>query len=141
MTTCNDLELRHRPQCRSHARASQARAARSFALFLLAQGAAVVGGVVLGLPAAAIVGVVLGVTLLAAVAARRTLASLLAGAGIRVAQPYEPGEQIRVFVPSLASVQDAEVVRVGPANTVLLTEHGVVLVPNARMLRGADHTS
>jgi hypothetical protein len=141
MTTCSDTDLRHRPQCRSHARASQARVARSHILFLLVQGAAVVGGVLLGLPAAAVVGVVLGITLLAAVAARRMLGSLLAGAGIRVAQPYEPGEQIRVFVPSLDSVQDAEIVRVGPANTVLLTEQGIVLVPNAHMLRGAARTS
>ena len=141
MTTCDETELQARPQCRSHARASRARTAWSLGLFLLVQAAGVAGSVLVGLPTSAVVGVVLGISVLAAILARRTLGSLLAGAGIRVARPYEPGEQIRVFVPSLNSVQDAEIVRVGPANTVLLTEHGIVLVPNAHMLRGAAYTS
>ena len=67
---------------------------------------------------------------------RRSFGSLVAGAGIRVAQPYVPGEQVRLFIPSRAAVEVAEVVRVGPANTTLATEDGLVLVPNAVMLRG-----
>ena len=72
-----------------------------------------------------------------AVAARRTVSSLVAGAGLRLVRPYVPGEHVRVFVPALRSVQDAEIVRVGPANTTLMTRDGLVLVPNALMLRGA----
>ena len=65
-----------------------------------------------------LVAVVIGVVV--AVAARRTVSSLLAGAGSR-SPPYVPGEHVRVFVPARRSVQDAEIVRVGPANTTLLT--------------------
>jgi hypothetical protein len=72
----------------------------------------------------------------AGVAARRTLGSLAAGAGLLLARPYYPGERVRLYVPSLRSVVDAEIVRVGPANTTLMTSGGLVVVPNGRMLRG-----
>ena len=82
-------------------------------------------------PSPSLIGVVV------AIAARRTVGSLMAGAGLRVVRPYGPGEHVRVYVPALRSVQDAEIVRVGPANTTLMTRDGLVVVPNALMLRGA----
>lgn len=99
-----------------------------------------------GLPAMGVLGVVLVVTIIAAVAAHRTVSSLAVGAGILLAQPYLPGEQVRVYVPALRRTVDAEVVRVGAANTTLLVRdldgNGVdslVVVPNNRMLRdGTD---
>jgi hypothetical protein len=102
----------------------------------------------LGLPADLVVLVAAAVTLVAAVLGRRTLASLVAGAGMRLAQPYCPGEQVRLFVPTLHSVVDAEIVRVGPANTTLMVAGGpdgaggLVVVPNSRMLKGSpEHPS
>lgn len=97
----------------------------------------------LSAPAVAAIAFVVGVG--AAVAARRTLVSLVAGAGMRLARPYHPGEPVRLYVPSLRSVVDAEVVRVGPANTTLMVAGdggGLVVVANSRMLRaGPEETS
>jgi hypothetical protein len=89
-----------------------------------------------GVAAPAIVGIAIVVALGAAVAARRTLGSLAAGAGLLLVRPYYRGEQVRLYVPTLDSVVDAEVVRVGPANTTLKTSHRLVVVPNSWMLRG-----
>ena len=141
MLTCRDELLRRGPQRRSRAHASPARVVGPLLISTLVQFAAVAVAVLAGLPVLAILLVVAVVAVGTAVASRRTLTSLVAGAGIRVAQPYEPGEQIRVFVPSLNSVQDAEIVRVGAANTTLMTASGIVLVPNAQMLRGHAHSS
>ncbi|HEV7205770.1 MAG TPA: hypothetical protein VGN18_14265 [Jatrophihabitans sp.] len=97
---------------------------------------------VLGLPDDLVVLVGGGVALVAAVLGRRTVESLVAGAGMRLAQPYSPGEQVRLFVPTLHSVVDAEIVRVGPANTTLMVAGGLLVVPNSRMLKGApEHPS
>lgn len=87
------------------------------------------------MPAGAVVAAGLMSAVLAAVATRHTLGALVAGAGTRVARPYGPGERIRLHVPSLGEVVDAEVVRVGLANTTLMTSGGLVVVPNNRMLR------
>ncbi len=139
MTTCRANAPRQRterPPLRLRTRSGHARVVRPLVLWSLVQIAVVVGGVLLGLPFPAIVGVVVVLVAVSGFACRRTVGSLVAGAGLRVAQPFEPGEQIRVYIPSLDSVQDAEIVRVGPANTTLATAGGIVLVPNADMLRG-----
>lgn len=85
-----------------------------------------------------------------AVAAHRTVSSLAAGAGIRLAQPYAPGERVRVHLPSLDRTVDAEVVRVGAANTTLVVRDAgfdfdglsgvdsMIVVPNNLMLRGGS---
>lgn len=88
----------------------------------------------LSAPVVAVIAVAVG--LAAAIAAHRTLGSLAAGAGLLLVRPYHPGERVRLYVPSLHSVAEAEVVRVGPANTTLMTSDGLVVVPNSRMLRG-----
>lgn len=99
--------------------------------------AAAVAGLSLGLSVTVVLAVDVVIGVLVAVVARRTVSSLVAGAGLRVVRPYLPGEHVRVYVPALRSVQDAEIVRVGPANTALMTHDGLVLVPNSVMLRGA----
>ncbi len=106
-------------------------------LTVLLQGTTVAVGTSLGVPILALLVVAVVIGVLVAVAARRTVSSLVAGAGLRLVRPYQPGEHVRVFVPALRSVHDAEIVRVGPANTTLMTRDGLVLVPNALMLRGA----
>ena len=139
MTTCNDEQLRPETPCpplRSRAHSGRTPAVVPLALSVLLQGAALGSAVALGLPWFVVLAIAVGVAALTAVVRRRTVGSLLAGAGLLVAQPYEPGEQVRVFVPALGSVQDAEIVRVGPVNTTLMTGTGVVVVPNVDMLRG-----
>ncbi|HET6876195.1 MAG TPA: hypothetical protein VFH38_01560 [Jatrophihabitans sp.] len=91
----------------------------------------------LGLPPPALLAVILVTAVCAVVAARRTVSSLAAGAGLLLARPYSPGEQVRVYVPCLDGVVEAEVVRVGAANTTLMTSTGLVVLPNNLMLRGA----
>ncbi len=138
MTTCNDEQMRAGAPCprQSPARSIHAPVVGPLVLSSAVQVAAVTTAVLVGLPLLAVVGVVVAVAALTGVIWRRTISSLIAGAGLRVAQPYGPGEQIRVFVPALGAVEDAEIVRVGPANTTLQTARGVVRVPNADMLRG-----
>jgi len=94
----------------------------------------------LGLGTGGVAAVALVAAVVAAVITHRTVGSLAAGAGILLAQPYQPGEQVHVYVPSLGRTVDAEVVRIGAANTTLLVRHpdntdGLVVVPNNRMLR------
>lgn len=141
MTTCKDELLRRGPQRRPRARTHHARVVGPLVLSCVVQLGAIVLAVLLGVPLLGVLFLILGIAVLTAVLSRRTVSSLVAGAGIRVAQPYGPGEQIRVFVPSLDRVEDAEIVRVGAANTTLMTASGIVLVPNAQMLRGHAHSS
>jgi small-conductance mechanosensitive channel len=113
---------------------------------LVAAGVVVVGcglcAALLGLPLLGVVAVVLAAGLGSALAAHRTVGSLAAGAGILLAQPYLAGEQVRVFLPSLGHTVDAEVMRVGAANTMLLVREPegadcLLAVPNNRILRPA----
>ena len=142
MTTCNDEQLQPGtpcPQLRSRARSAHAPVVAPLALSGLVQVATIGTAVALGLSWFVVLAIAVGMAALTTVVLRRTIGSLLAGAGLLVAQPYEPGEQVRVFVPALGSVQDAEIVRVGPVNTTLMTGTGIVLVPNVDMLRGGAH--
>jgi small-conductance mechanosensitive channel len=100
----------------------------------------------LGVPAVGVLVVVLVVTTLAALTAHRTISSLAVGAGILLAQPYRPGDRIRAYLPALRRTVEAEVVRVGAANTTLLVREvdgapggvdSLVVVPNNRMLRSS----
>ncbi|WP_375493790.1 hypothetical protein [uncultured Jatrophihabitans sp.] len=77
------------------------------------------------------------IALLAAVVARRTLGSLFAGLTLQLARPYTPGEQVRLFVPAIGKVTEAEVIRLGVVSTTLGTSDGLLVVPNAHMLRAA----
>lgn len=68
---------------------------------------------------------------------RVSFADLAAGLVLLLARPYAPGEQIRIYVPCLHDVVDAEVVRIGWATTSLATATGLVTVANTRMLRAS----
>jgi small-conductance mechanosensitive channel len=91
----------------------------------------------LALPPSVVAAVIAVTAVAAVVAVRDTLSSLAAGAGLLLARPYSPGEHVRVYVPCLDRVVEAEVVRVGAANTTLMTATGLVVLPNSVMLRGA----
>lgn len=121
---------------RERARSTPARVVLPLVLAGTAQIALVLACVALGLSAVTVAGCAIVLAAVSTVIHRRTVGSLVAGAGLRVARPYVPGEQVRLFVPASDAVVTAEVVRVGPANTTLMTGDGLVLVPNARMLRG-----
>ena len=140
--------LRHdaRPPCHKH----RERAALPAPVIApLTAGAITVGGAGLaarrlGVSAFGVLLVMLVVAVVAALAVHRTISSLAVGAGILLAQPYRPGDRVRVYVPLLCRTVDAEVVRVGAANTTLLVRYtdgtpsgaaGLVAVPNNRMLR------
>lgn len=81
--------------------------------------------------------VTVAVGLVAAVLARRTFGSLVAGAALRLARPYSPGEQVRLYVPEVGEVAQAEVIKLGFVSTTLGTRDGLLVVPNSRMLRVA----
>ena len=142
MSLIRDDARRHYADRRARASASPAPVlgplASATAAVLLAVGVAVL----VGLSDELVTLVAVAVTLVAAVVSRRTVESLVAGAGMRLARPYCPGEQVRLFVPTLQSVVDAEIVRVGPANTTLMVSGGLLVVPNSRMLKGSpEHPS
>lgn len=112
----------------------------------VAIGLSLVGAYWLDLPTLGVIAVVVAVAVAAALAARRTVSSLAVGAGVLLAQPYRAGDEVRVYVPALQRTIDAEVVRVGAANTTLLVRDAdgissgvdsLVVVPNNQMLRAS----
>jgi small-conductance mechanosensitive channel len=108
--------------------------------FPLLSAALVLGAVAATSSAAGLsLGLVLAITVLVAVVgacvARRTVGSVLSGATLLLVRPYSPGEQVRLYLP-MHGVIDAELVRVGLANTTLATSDGLLVVPNSRLLRG-----
>lgn len=90
----------------------------------------------LGLSMTVVLAVTAAVTLLGAFVAHRTVGSVLAGVLLLVVRPYAPGERVRLHLPCHGTV-DAELVRIGLANTTLSTGAGLLVVPNSRLLRGA----
>jgi small-conductance mechanosensitive channel len=103
--------------------------------------------VLAGLPAGDATGAGAVALIGTAALAHRTVRSLLAGAGLALARPFSAGERVRLYVPELHGVVEAEIVRIGAANTTLATGTGILVVPNARMLRrppedrGDDHVT
>ncbi|MBE7187039.1 hypothetical protein [Jatrophihabitans endophyticus] len=122
-------------QRRERARSMPARVVLPVVLAGGAQVLLILGCLALGFPTALVVACAVALAIVSAVIHRRTVGSLIAGAGIRVAQPYVPGEQVRLFVPTSDAVVTGEIVRVGPANTTLMIDDGLVRVPNSRMFR------
>lgn len=88
-----------------------------------------------GSSALVIVGAVALIAIIGAVAAHRTTASLFYGVALRLVQPFQPGERIRLYSTESRQFIDAVVVRIGFVNTTLATDSGVLVVPNTRMLR------
>jgi small-conductance mechanosensitive channel len=109
------------------------------AAVLAISGAAYVSTLV-GLPLLAVVAVTLVVAVTGAVIAHRPLANVLAGVTLLVVRPFAPGERIRLTAPSDGPALEAEIVRVGLANTTLCTGSGLLVVPNSRMLHGLPET-
>jgi small-conductance mechanosensitive channel len=71
----------------------------------------------------------------ATVFAHRTVTSTLAGIMLLLIRPYSAGERIRLQSPIDGCLVDAVVVHVGVANTTLVSETGLLVVPNNRLLR------
>jgi small-conductance mechanosensitive channel len=99
-------------------------------------GAAALGSVAVGLPLALVLAVTAAVALVGAFVAQRTVLSVLAGLTLLVVRPYAPGERVRLPSPEDGSAIEAEVVRLGLANTTLATTSGLLIVPNSRLLPG-----
>jgi small-conductance mechanosensitive channel len=81
-----------------------------------------------GVVAAAFVG--------AALVAHRTMLSLIAGLALIVIRPYGPGERLGLQSPADGDHVEAVIVHIGAVNTTLATDTGLLVVANARLLKG-----
>jgi small-conductance mechanosensitive channel len=103
-------------------------------------GASALVSVLIGLPLLAVLGITLGVAVLGAVVAHRPVANVLAGITLLVVRPFAPGERVRLPATDDGAPLDAEILRIGLANTTLCTGSGLLVVPNNRMLPGSPKT-
>jgi hypothetical protein len=90
----------------------------------------------LGLPLLLIVAVTLVVAVLGALVERRAVSSICAGIGLLVIRPYAPGERLLLPSPVDGCLIEAEIVRIGLANTTLATSTGLLVAPNTHLLHG-----
>jgi small-conductance mechanosensitive channel len=100
-------------------------------------GSTIVASELLGLPLLLGVALTLAVTIAGALVERRALSSLFAGIGLLIIRPYAPGERLLLPSPVDGRLIEAELVRVGIANTTLATPDGLLVTPNSYLLRGA----
>lgn len=103
-------------------------------------GAAALVSALIGLSLPAVLGITLTVAVLGALVAHRSVLNVLAGVTLLVARPFSPGERVRLPATDDGAPLDAEVLRVGLANTTLCTGSGLLVVPNSRMLHGSPKT-
>jgi small-conductance mechanosensitive channel len=103
-------------------------------------GAAALISVLIGLPLLAVVGITVAVAVLGALVAHRPMANVLAGITLLVVRPFSPGERVRLPATYDGAPLDAEILRIGLANTTLCTGSGLLVVPNSRMLHGSPKT-
>jgi small-conductance mechanosensitive channel len=89
----------------------------------------------LGLPLAAVFAITLATALACVALAHRTFANLFAGWVLLLVRPYGPGEKLRLFSPVRGCSADAEIVRIGLANTTLATTSELIVVPNTQLLK------
>jgi small-conductance mechanosensitive channel len=115
---------------------SPARLTRPLLAAVIGIGGAAVVSNALGYSFGAVLAITAVVTVAGAMVAHRSVSSIFAGLLLLLARPYAPGERVRLYSPRHARTIDAEIVRVGLANTTLCTGTGLLLVPNARLLRG-----
>lgn len=87
-----------------------------------------------GLPAWGVLAAVGVAGVVGGVLARRSLGSVASGVTLLIVRPYARGEQLRLYVPEQRGHVEAEIVRVGLANTTLATGDGLLVVPNSRLL-------
>jgi small-conductance mechanosensitive channel len=102
----------------------------AFAVALIAAVTAVIGLPVLDVLAAA-----LATAVLCGALAHRIVGNLFAGLVLTLIRPYAPGEKLRLFSPVRGCVVEAEIVRIGAANTTLATTRELIVVPNNTLLR------
>jgi len=88
-----------------------------------------------GLPAFGVLLVAAAVAVGGGLIAHRAARRLVTGAVLVVARPFAPGDRVRVYVPELGRVLDAELLRIGPLTTTLCTDSGVLVVPTGELLR------
>ena len=103
-------------------------------------GAAAVISSHIGLSLTAVLGITLAVAVTGAAIAHRSVRNVLAGITLLVVRPFAPGERVRLATPAGGAPLDAEILRVGLANTTLCTGTGLLVVPNSRMLHGLPKT-
>jgi len=107
---------------------------------VLAIGAAAVISAHIGLSLPAVLGITSAVAVLGAIVAHRPVRNVLAGVTLLVVRPFAPGELVRLPGSPDGPPLDAEIVRVGLANTTLCTGSGLLVVPNSQMLHGSPKT-
>jgi len=115
-------------------RVSPARVAAPIAAAFVVIGGTAFATVSVGLPVTTVAIVTALVAIVGGCVAHRTVRNLTAGLVLLLVRPYGPGEKLRLRLPEPIGVVDAELVRIGFGNTTLCTEHGLVTVPNARLL-------
>ncbi len=116
---------------------STAHAARVVSAGAAAVAVGAVAAAAAGAGTAVVAGVAVVVAVLVALSARHTLGALIAGITLRLARPYAPGEQVRLYMPEVGDVAEAEIVKLGAVTTTLGIADGVLVVPNTRLLRAA----
>jgi small-conductance mechanosensitive channel len=90
---------------------------------------------IIGAPISSVLLVAFGFVCLIAIAAREYIADIAAGAVLRYAQPYKPGDTVHLYCLNEHRYVDATVVKLGPVRTSLESETGsIVAVPNHSLL-------
>lgn len=134
MTCVHETAARVRRERRARIAATPARVVGPTVAGLVSIVVAVLVALWFGASALASVIVALLAWLVATVVARRTVGSLAAGATLRLARVYAPGERVRIQLSPEEGEVDAEIVHVGLANTTLLAGDRLVVVANSRLL-------
>jgi small-conductance mechanosensitive channel len=94
-----------------------------------------VGATVVGLTPLGVLLVTALVAVAGALVAHRTVTNVLAGGLLVLARPFTPGDRLRLYVPELARIEEAQLMHIGVVTTTLCTGSGVLVVPNAQLLR------
>jgi small-conductance mechanosensitive channel len=121
---------------RERVSASPARVAAPLVVAVVTIAYAALASSLLGLSVWPVLAITAGVAIAGALVARRTTSSVLAGVALLLIRPYAPGERVRLNSPIDGLPVEAEVVRIGLANTTLSTGTGLLVVPNSRLLKG-----
>ena len=90
---------------------------------------------IIGAPFSSLLIVTIGFLGLLAISARAFLADLAAGAVLRYAQPYKPGDAVHLYCLDEHRYVDATVVKLGAIRTAMTSSTGsIVAVPNHSLL-------
>jgi hypothetical protein len=133
MTCVHEAAVRARRDRRARLAATPAHVVVPTLIAAAAIVAAVLVAHWLGASAIATIVAALVTWVVASIVAHRTVSSVAAGATLRLAAVYTPGERVRIDLPQYGLI-DAEIVHVGLANTTLLAGEKLVVVANNRLL-------